>query len=43
MMTANEKHVLKMLFTAFEDYSINEIARKCNLAPNGALKILKKF
>lgn len=26
-----------------ESYSINEIARKCNLSPNGALKILNKF
>ncbi len=26
-----------------ENYSINEIARKCNLSPNGALKILNKF
>mgnify|MGYP001618843278 CR=1 FL=1 len=43
MFTENEKKVLKLLFTAFEDYSINSIARKCNLAPNGALKILRKF
>ena len=44
MMTQNEKNVLRMLFFALgEDYSINEIARQCNLAPNGALKILKKF
>jgi len=26
-----------------EDYSINQIARKCGLAPNGAYKILKKL
>lgn len=33
-----------MLLTAFgESYSINQIARKCALAPNGALKILRKF
>jgi len=44
MLTEKEKKVLKMLLTAFgEDYSINEIAKKCNLAPNGAFKILKKF
>ncbi len=44
MPTFNEKNVLRTLLTAFkEDYSINEIARKCNLSPNGALKILKKF
>jgi len=44
MMTQNEKSVLRMLFSALgENYSINEIARQCNLAPNGALKILKKF
>ena len=43
-MTQNEKSVLRMLFSALgENYSINEIARQCNLAPNGALKILKKF
>jgi len=44
MLTENEKKVLKFLLMKFgEEYSINEIARKCNLAPNGALKILKKF
>ncbi len=44
MLTVNEKKVLKMLLTAFdEDYSINQIAKKCALAPNGALKILRKF
>lgn len=33
-----------MLLTSFgEDYSINQIAKSCNLAPNGALKILRKF
>jgi len=32
-----------MLFFAFQDYSINQIAKKCSLAPNGAYKILKKF
>ncbi|MDP3027391.1 MAG: hypothetical protein Q8N63_06795 [Nanoarchaeota archaeon] len=44
MMTENEKKVLKMLLHAFgETYSINKIARECNIAPNGALKILRKF
>ncbi|MBU1204514.1 MAG: winged helix-turn-helix transcriptional regulator [Nanoarchaeota archaeon] len=44
MLTDNEKNVLKLLFTAFdEDYSINNIAKKCNLSPNGAAKILNKF
>ena len=44
MITDNEEKVLRMLFSAFgQDYSINEIARQCNLAPNGALKILRKL
>lgn len=44
MLTLNEKKVLHMLLTAFkEEYSINQIARKCKISPNGALKILKKF
>jgi len=44
MPSENEKKVLKLLLMKFDDeYSINEIARICNLAPNGALKILKKF
>jgi len=44
MITNNEKKVLKMLLYAFEkSYSINKIARDCDLAPNGALKILRKF
>jgi len=43
-MTENEKKVLKLLFFAFgEIYSINRIAKECNLAPNGALKILRKL
>lgn len=33
-----------MLFASLgEPYSINQIARECNLSPNGAFKILKKF
>jgi len=44
MLTKNEKKVIRTLLFSFgEEYSINEIARRCNLAPNGALKILKKF
>ena len=44
MLTKNEKKVLRMLLTAFDrQYSINNIAKECGLAPNGAYKILKKF
>lgn len=44
MLTDNEKKVLKLLFTAFdEDYSINNIAKRCKLSPNGAARILNKF
>lgn len=44
MLTKNEKNVLKMLFYAHgRIYSINRIAKECNIAPNGALKILRKF
>lgn len=44
MLTKNEKKVIRTVLFAFgEEYSINEIARRCNLAPNGALKILKKL
>ena len=44
MLTDNEKKVLKFIFTAFdEDYSINNIAKKCSLSPNGTAKILNKF
>lgn len=44
MLTKNEKKVIRILLFSFgEEYSINEIARRCNLAPNGALKILRKF
>jgi predicted AAA+ superfamily ATPase len=44
MVTKNESKVLRMILMAFgEEYSINYISRECNLAPNGALKILKKF
>jgi DNA-binding Lrp family transcriptional regulator len=44
MITKNESKVLRMVLMAFEeDYSINHIAKQCNLTPNGTLKILKKF
>lgn len=44
MITLNEKKILKFLLVNFDkDCSINEIAKKCNLAPNGAYEILKKF
>lgn len=44
MFTLNEKNVLKMIFTVLDnEYSINNIAKNCNITPNGALKILKKF
>ncbi|MFH1592046.1 MAG: winged helix-turn-helix domain-containing protein [Candidatus Woesearchaeota archaeon] len=44
MLTKNEKKILRFLLAHFDsDYSINEIAKNCNLAPNGAYEILKKF
>lgn len=44
LLPLNEKKVLKRVLMALgKDYSINEIAKKCSLAPNGALKILRKF
>ena len=44
MITKNERKILRFLLTHFDsDYSINEIAKKCDLAPNGAYTILKKF
>src|SRR3989344_39747 len=44
MITNNEKKILRILLSNINsDYSINEIARKCDLAPNGAYEILKKF
>lgn len=44
MLTTNEKKVLRLLMASSKiDYSINQIAKRCHLAPNGALKILKKF
>lgn len=44
MITNNEKKILRFLLAYFDsDYSINEIAKKCSLTPNGAYEILKKF
>ena len=44
MITNNEKKILKFLLAHFNsDYSINELAKKCGLAPNGAYEILRKF
>ncbi len=44
MITNNEKKILRFLLANFNsDYSINEIAKKCSLAPNGAYEILKKL
>jgi DNA-binding Lrp family transcriptional regulator len=44
MLTENEKKVLKIILMAFgEEYSINQIAKQCKIAPNGAMKILKKL
>ena len=44
MLTQNEKKVLRLLMVSVnKDYSINQIAKICGLAPNGALKILRKF
>ncbi|MBI4439609.1 winged helix-turn-helix transcriptional regulator [Candidatus Woesearchaeota archaeon] len=44
MITANEKKILRFLLANFDsDYSINEIAKKTGLAPNGAYEALKKF
>jgi len=44
MITNNEKKILKFLLVNFNsDYSINEIAKKCSLSPNGGYEILKKF
>ncbi len=44
MITANERKVLRFLAASQnEDYSINEIAKKCGITPNGAYKILTKL
>lgn len=44
VLTKNEKKVLRLLAVSFaKDYSINDIARRVNITPNGAYKILQKF
>ncbi len=43
-LTQNEKKALRLLAASRnEDYSINEIAKKCGITPNGAYKILIKL
>ncbi len=42
--TANQRRVIRFLATSIsKDHSINDIARECKLAPNGAYRILAKF
>ena len=44
MITQNEKRILRFLLAHFaRDFSINEIAKRCGLAPNGAYEILRKL
>ena len=43
MLTANERKVLRLLMASSDYNSINDIAKACSLAPNGAYKILKKL
>ncbi|MEK6907119.1 MAG: winged helix-turn-helix domain-containing protein [Nanoarchaeota archaeon] len=43
MFTNNERKVLRFLMTSLSYKSINDIAKECSLAPNGAYKILKKL
>ena len=44
MITENEKKVLRFLLAHFDrDQSINQIAKECGLAPNGAYEILRKL
>jgi len=44
MITSNEKNLLRYLLINFDvDYSLNELAKKLELAPNGAFEIVKKF
>lgn len=44
MITANERKVLRFLGASQgEDYSINEIAKRCGITPNGTYKILTKL
>ena len=43
ILTANEKKLIRFLASGLKDHSINEIARACKIAPNGAHKILRKL
>src|SRR3989338_8044047 len=43
MITPNEKKVLRYLLAYHNVNSINQIARSCQLSPNGAHKIFRKF
>ena len=43
MLTKNERKVIRLLMASFSRLSINDVARECYLAPNGANKILKKM
>ena len=44
MITDNEKKIIRFLLANFStDGSINQIAKNCELSPNGAYEILKKF
>lgn len=44
MSTENEKRVLRFLATRFgKDQSINDVAKACDVTPNGAHKILAKL
>ena len=44
MLTENEKRVLRFLAAnAARDYSINDVAKACNITPNGAHKMLIKL
>lgn len=43
-LTQNEKKALRLLAASLnEDYSINEIAKRCGITPNGAYKLLIKL
>lgn len=44
MLTQNEKRVVRFLATSLgKDHSINDVAKACGIAPNGAYKILVKL
>ena len=43
ILTTKEKRVLRFLATSLQDFSINDLAKACKLAPSGAHKVLKKL